>query len=354
MLLDWVMGLSRNKVPTMGCGARPPCYCVGITCLKVQVSWAMVGTTRPLQSKFGMSDELNRAVRRHTECRNAADAGIATPVPGLYLVQRTTPSELEHTVVQPMVCLVLQGRKCVTFGNSASSYGEGDVMVMPRNLPTVSRVSEASVASPYLALALNLDLSVIAELVMTAPDVHSRRAVPNTRAELRDALRRLVLLLDRPDSLAVLENGLIREIHHWLLVGQHGPALLHLGSPDGHARRVARAVAILRADFAKPAQLARLAAAAGMSRASFYHHFRAITSLTPLQFQKQLRLIEARRLIVSSGKPLSQVASDVGYESGSQFSREYTRMYGQSPTTHRRAARDQSARSAPTVGAPRR
>lgn len=290
------------------------------------------------QPECAMAHDLKQAVQRHTKSQSEAAVGVVTPVRGLYLVRRTSPSEMEHTVVQPLVCLVLQGCKRVSLGSGTSSFAAGETMIVTGNVPTVSRISKASVADPYLALAFDLDLSVITDLVVNASEVHSRPSGQDTREELRDALRRLVLLLDRPESLAVLKDGLVREIHHWLLLGRQGRAVRHLGSPDSHARRIARAVAILRANYAKPVQIERLAEAAGMSRSGFHQHFRAITSLTPLQFQKQLRLIEARRLIVSSGKILSQVAFDVGYESTSQFSREYTRMYGQPPTRDKRAA----------------
>jgi len=295
-----------------------------------------------------MSNELKQAVERHTEGQGEAAADVVTLVRGLYLVRRTTPSELEHTVVQPLVCLVLQGCKRVSLGSGISSYAAGDTMIVTGNVPAVSRISKASVASPYLALAFDLDLSVITELIMNAPEVHSRTCRQDTRDELRDALRRLVLLLDHPESLAVLKDGLIREIHHWLLLGRQGQAIHQLGSPDSHTRRIACAVAILRANYVKPVRIERLAAAAGMSRSGFHQHFRAITSLTPLQFQKQLRLIEARRLIVSSGKILSQIAFDVGYESTSQFSREYARMYGQPPNRDKPAT---SARLEPVSAA---
>lgn len=286
-----------------------------------------------------MAHDLKQAVQRRTERQSREAAfGVVTPVRGLYLVRRTAPSELEHTVVRPLVCLVLQGCKRVSLGSGTTSYAAGDTMIVTGNLPTVSRISKASVADPYLALAFDLDLAVITDLVMDAPEVHASPSGQDTRDELRDALRRLVLLLDRPDSLVVLKDGLVKEIHHWLLLGRQGLAVRQLGSPDSHARRVARAVAILRANFAKPVRVERLVAAAGMSRSGFHQHFRAITSLTPLQFQKKLRLIEARRLIVSSGKLLSEVAFDVGYESASQFSREYTRMFGQPPTRDKRAA----------------
>ena len=286
-----------------------------------------------------MSHELKQAILRYTGKHERAEAVTVTPVDGLYLVKHTAPSQLEHTVVRPLVCLVLQGCKLVTTGSGVSSYAAGATMIVTGNVPTASRISNASLAVPYLAIALDLDPTVITDLIMSAPEVHPSQAAPETGEELRDALRRLVLLLDRPESLAMLKDGLIREIHYWLLLGRQGTAIRNLGLPDSHAQRIARAVAILRADHAQPVQIERLAAAAGMSRSAFHQHFRAITSLSPLQFQKHLRLIEARRLILK-GKTLSQVAFKVGYVSASQFSREYTRMYGQPPSMDKKAASD--------------
>ncbi|WCM89944.1 AraC family transcriptional regulator [Acidovorax sp. NCPPB 3576] len=288
-------------------------------------------------------DELTQAVLRYTGTTHHRTGGItATPVHGLYLVRRAAPSALEHAVEQPLVCLVLQGRKRVAMGSRTVSYAAGDTMIVTANVPTASRISQASIAQPYLAIALELDTAVITDLVMGSPECHAPAAVPDAGDEddLRDAVRRLVRLLDRPESLAVLKDGLIREIHHWLLRGRQGAAIRHLGLPDSHARRIARAVAILRAEPAQPVPIERLAAAAGMSRSAFHLHFRAITSLSPLQFQKALRLMEARRLILSQGKSMSQVAFEVGYESASQFSREYVRLHGQPPARDKRQASD--------------
>ena len=287
-----------------------------------------------------MSDELKQAVQRYTASHGQSDRVTITPVSGLFLIQRTTPSEMEHTVVQPLVCLVLQGRKRVAMESGTSFYGAGDTMIVTGNVPTASRISEASVASPYLSLALDLDPSVITDLILSAPECRSGETSHDTDKDLQDALRRLVILLERPDSLTVLKDALIREIHHWLLLGRQGQSIQNLGLPGSHSQRIARAVAILRADFAQPLPVERLAEAAGMSRSTFHQHFRAITSLSPLQFQKHLRLIEARRLILSMGHTLSQVAFEVGYESTSQFSREYTRMYGRPPTKDKQAVCD--------------
>lgn len=289
-------------------------------------------------------DELTQAVLRYTGTTHQRTGGItATPVHGLYLVRRTAPSALEHAVEQPLVCLVLQGRKRVAMGSRTASYAAGDTMIVTANVPTASRISQASIAQPYLAVALELDPAVITDLVLGSPACDAPPAVTDAadtgdEEDLRDAVRRLVRLLDRPESLAVLKAGLVREIHHWLLRGRQGAAIRHLGLPDSHARRIARAVAILRAEPARPVRIEQLAAAAGMGRSAFHLHFRAITSLSPLQFQKALRLMEARRLILSQGKSMRQVAFEVGYESASQFSREYARMHGQPPTRDKRQA----------------
>lgn len=284
--------------------------------------------------------ELKQTVLRYMGEHPQGGGVTITPVHGLYLIRRTTSSELQYTVEQPLVCLVLQGRKRVTIGSGTLSYAAGDTMIVTGNVPMASRIVQASIADPYLALALDLDTAVVTDLVLSTANVHPSRAALDTGRDLQDALHRLVRLLDRPESLDVLKDSLIREIHYWLLSGNQGSAVRHLGLPDSHARRISRAVALLRADHARPAQIERLAAAAGMSRSAFHLHFRAITSLSPLQFQKHLRLMEARRLILSKGKRLSEVAFEVGYESVSQFSREYARMYGQPPIVDKRAASD--------------
>ena len=293
------------------------------------LSSRLVVSCRIASSECAMADELKRIVLRYTadQCQNGGVT--STPVQGLYFIRRTTSSELEHTLRRPLVCLVLQGRKVVTIGSGMASYAAGDTMIVTGNVPMASRISEASIVDPYLGLALDLDTAVVSDLVLSAPEVHPPQAAIDTGEDLRDALHRLVRLLDRPESLSVLKESLIREIHHWLLLGPQGPAVRSLGLPDSHTRRIARAVALLRADHSRPAQIERLAEAAGMSRSAFHHHFRAVTSLSPLQFQKHLRLMEARRLILSKGKKMSEVAFEVGYGSVSQFSREYARMYGQ-------------------------
>lgn len=295
-----------------------------------------------------MTDTLLSAVHRYAAA-HADQAGLArTPIPGLTTIRSTAPSGLVHAISRPIVCLVLQGRKQVTMGTETFAFGAGDSLLITTDVPTVSQITHASVAAPYLSLVVDLIPAVIAELTVQmemAPAASGPAVwVEPTDAETADAVLRLMRLLERPGALPVLHAQLTRELHYWLLLGQHGAAIRRLGLPDGHLARVARAAAVVRNEFARPLRVERLAAVAGMSPSSFFHHFRAATSLSPLQFQKQLRLIEARRLIQSEGALASSAAYEVGYESVPQFTRDYGRMFGLPP------ARDRAERTRLAAG----
>jgi AraC-like DNA-binding protein len=288
-------------------------------------------------------EKLLSAVRRHCDAFADSSGLAATPIPGLLTVRAHAPSGLLHDIFRPLVCLVVQGSKAVTMGTREFALSAGDSMLITADVPILSRITRASSAAPYYALVLELDLALIAELTAEmeddiAPDPAPIRVCPMD-AEVADAALRLMRLLDRPASVRVLHGQLVRELHYWLLAGRHGGAIRHLGWPDGHAQRVARAVAILRAHYAQPLRVERLADAAGMSPTSFHRHFRAVTSLSPLQFQKHLRLVEARRLMLSEGKSPNIASYAVGYESVSQFTREYRRMFGLPPARDVREAR---------------
>ncbi|MER2251774.1 AraC family transcriptional regulator [Methylorubrum podarium] len=289
-------------------------------------------------------------VRRHAET-NRNDTGIAaTSIPGLSTVRATGPSGLLHDISRPLVCLVLQGGKHVTMGTRDFAFGAGDSLLVTADVPTVSQITRASIAAPYLSLVLELDPAIIADLAAQMPVEPQADLVPvrvdPTEAETADAALRLMRLLDRPASIPVLGAQLVREMHYWLLAGRHGAAIRRLGWPDGHVERITRAVALLRAEFAGHLPVERLAAASGMSPSSFHQHFRAVTSLSPLQFQKHLRLIEARRLLVTEGLSASAAAFAVGYESVPQFTREYRRMFGLSPVRDAKATRSLAAAAA--------
>lgn len=258
-----------------------------------------------------------------------------TPIPGLTIVRATRPSGLDYAISRPLVCLVLQGSKQVTLGRERFGFSAGDSLLITSDVPTVSQITRASAAEPYYSLVLDLDLPAIAELALDmklAPVAQgSPLRVEPSDAEVADAALRLMRLVERPAALPILQASLLREMYYWLLVGKHGAMIRQLGSPQGHAQRIARAVTLLRTGFAQPLPVERLASAAGMSPSSFYQHFRAATSLSPRQFQKQLRLIEARRLMTSEGMSASRAAYSVGYESVQQFTREYRRMFGLPP-----------------------
>ncbi|UQN09800.1 AraC family transcriptional regulator [Deinococcus sp. QL22] len=291
-----------------------------------------------------MSDPLLDTVRRYVE--TCADpAGLAqTPIPGLTIIRQVVPSGLVHAISRPLVCLVLQGSKQVAMGTQTFAFGAGDSLLITADVPTVSQITCASVAAPYLSLVLNLDPAVIADLTMQMRAVSVAEGAPPVRVqptdtEVADAALRLMRLLEHPAAVPVLHAQLMRELHYWLLAGRHGAAIHRLGWPESHAQRVGRAVAVLRAEFTRPLRVDRLAKAASMSPSSFHHHFRAVTSLSPLQFQKQLRLIEARRLMTAEGWSASRAAFAVGYESVSQFTREYGRMFGLPPVKDTAAMR---------------
>lgn len=291
-----------------------------------------------------MIETLLDIVHRHTNPSVAPD-GVAATACGPIAIRSATPTALEHTLPRPLLCLVLQGRKRVSIGNKQLVFAAGDSMVVTANQPMVSQIIQASARTPYLSVALDLDLSIIADLVLEMQNQEpglARWETIATDAEVADAVLRLMRLLDRPAALPLLQKQLLREIHFWLLSGRHGAEIRRLGFTDSHVHRIARAVAVLRTEFTESLPVERLASVAGMSRSSFHQHFRAVTSLTPLQFQKQLRLIEARRLIME-GKSSSRAAFDVGYEGASHFARDYSRMFGLAPSKDRATTRNRAA-----------
>lgn len=293
---------------------------------------------------------LRDLVDRHTAAHAQAEGVALTAVSGLVCIRADRPSGIRHAVARPLVCLVLQGAKQVSTGAQTVAFAEGDSLVISADVPTASRITRAAPDAPYLSISLELDPAVLAELTLGAEGAGlsggERVQVERTDAETADAALRLMRLLDRPAALPVLHASLVREMHYWLLAGRLGPAIRRLGLPDGHAGRIARAAAVLRTAYARPLRVAELAAAAGMSASSFHQHFKAVTSLSPLQFQKQLRLVEARRLMTAEGASASHAAFAVGYESVPQFTREYGRMYGAPPVRDTRALRAEARAAA--------
>lgn len=290
-----------------------------------------------------MSPSLLDLARRHAEAFAGPDGVAPTPIPGLTIIRQTRPTALQYAISKPLVALVLQGEKRVSLGCQTLEFGAGQSLLIAADVPNASQVTRADLLRPYVSLVIDLDPAIIEGLVveMDGPPhpAPSPLRVDPTEQEVAGTALRLLGLLDRPASLALLQGALLRELHYWLLMGRHGQAIRTLGLADSHARRVARAVNIIRADYARPLRIEHLAQVADMSPSSFHAHFRAITTLTPLQFQKQVRLIEARRLMLAEGAMIAQAANAVGYESIQQFTREYGRMFGLPPARDMRQAR---------------
>jgi AraC-like DNA-binding protein len=290
-----------------------------------------------------MTQTLLDAVRRYSDA-HADKLGISqTPVAGLFTVRATCPSELQYAINRPLVAIVVQGGKRVTMGSDTFDFGAGDSLLIAADVPTVSQITRANLALPYYSFVLELNPAVIEALAMEMRIVQQGSGGPvrvdPTDAEVADAALRLMRVLDRPAALPVLKDQLVRELHYWLLAGRHGAAIRALGVTDSHAQRIGRAVAMIRNGYAQPLRIEQLAEAAGMSPSSFHQHFRAVTSLSPLQFQKQLRLIEARRMMLSEGIAGSNAAHAVGYESIPQFTREYGRLFGVTPARDMKEAK---------------
>jgi AraC-like DNA-binding protein len=291
---------------------------------------------------IGFMNSLLEAVRRFTDSHSTRSGIAPTSIEGLYTVRASTPSSLVHDISKPLVCLVVQGSKRVMMGMRQFDFSAGDSMLITSDVPTVSQITKASVAAPYYSIVMELDRALIAELALEINVVlvsdHAPIRVEPTDQEVADAALRLLRLVDRPSSIGILKSQLVREVHYWLLAGRHGEAIRRIATPGGYVERVAHAVAILRSEYAKAVPVERLAEATGMGVSSFHHHFRDVTSLTPHQFQKHLRLIEARRLMMSDGLSASSAAFAVGYASVPQFTREYGRHFGQPPVRDAKSA----------------
>ncbi|MFQ3786497.1 AraC family transcriptional regulator N-terminal domain-containing protein [Halomonas sp. A29] len=283
-------------------------------------------------------NSLKQAVRTYTS-RHANSRGMAlTPVPGLRMMCLEAPTGDLHTVYKPLVCLVLQGAKHVIVGREERVLSAGESAMVSADMPVVGRIVQASRSAPYLAIAVELDMAILRELTAHLGSPRPRRPsemptlfAVDTEAALLDCASRLMQLLDRPEAVPLLSPGIMRELHYWLLSGPHSTVLQTLADPDSHAGRLAAAIAILRAEYRSRVPVERLAAEAGMSLTSFHKHFKHMTSLTPGQYQKRLRLVEARRLMLDEGFSASNAAFEVGYESVSQFTREYGRLFQAPP-----------------------
>ncbi|MEO1199164.1 MAG: AraC family transcriptional regulator [Pseudomonadota bacterium] len=284
----------------------------------------------------GLVAEICRFVRE----RSSSGGVVPTPYPGLGVLYDTQPTRLEAMIYDPVVCLVLQGAKETYIGDRCIRFGAGESLIVSHAMPVTAAVTEASAAAPYVAMVLTIDLESARSLADELGVATNGREVvldieaAATDARLLDVMARLFRASLIPAEAKVLGPLYAREAHFCLLEADHAGMLRQMLWRDSAASRVGRAIARVRTEFAEPLCVADLAATASMSVSNFHQRFKALTSKSPLQFQKEIRLTEARRLLSVEGRNVSAAAFAVGYESPTQFSREYARKFGVPPRMH--------------------
>ncbi len=301
--------------------------------------------------------ELRAELARRIACFIGAEERLQTAVPGLWLARRTAPTAPCSLTYEPSVAVIAQGRKSIELGRTAFIYDPTRYLLTSVDLPVISRVVEASEEKPALALLLRIELSLVRDLLRReeiavggAPHNTPGMATGETNEEFLGACCRLVDLLGTPRDIPFLSGLIQREIVYRVLCGEAGARLRAIATVGDQSQRTARAVAWIRANYAKPLRVEELADLAGMGVSTFHHHFRSLTAMSPLQYQKHIRLQEARGRMLVDGLDAASAAFEVGYESASQFNREYSRLFGQPPMRDVRALRSPAAPPLELVG----
>ena len=259
------------------------------------------------------------------------------------LLKQDFPSELTATFYEPALCLILQGRKEVIAGQRSFDFGVGELLLISHEMPVVSKITEASESTPYIALVLGLDYSIIRGLhnefagIPFDKDRARSLEVNGVSSHVRDSLFRLLNATRDPTDSIVLLPQILREVHFRLLQAPCGGMLRNLLRHNSHASKISKAISLIRCKYSETLSVAEVARSVGMSGSSFFHHFKVITESTPLQYQKNIRLLEARRLLMNEGESVTLTALKVGYESPNQFSREYVRKFGSTPSSDSKA-----------------
>ena len=277
---------------------------------------------------------------------------FATDVPGLTLYRHTRPTRPAPATYQPSVAVVVQGRKQVELGPNTFLYDRSRYLLTSLDLPVVSRVIEASSQNPYLCLRLKLEMPAIREVLNQAdfelplmgPDAPAMTTAETT-VEFLGAVDRLLDLLNAPEDIPFVSPLLQRELIYRILKSAAGQRLRAIATAGDQSYRTAKVIGFIRANYTKTLRVEHLAQIAGMSMSTLHHHFKALTSMSPLQYQKQLRLQAAQRRMLMEGLDAGSAAFSVGYESASQFNREYSRFFGLPPIKHLRAVRPSSLSS---------
>ena len=287
------------------------------------------------QRFLALSAEFTALTERFT----GSDGAHPTAVEALTLYRFSRPTQPFHGVYRPALCLIPQGRKLVMLGDETFAYDPSHFLLSAVELPVATHTLEATPQTPYLGLQLELDPRQIGALVAQTDLPNPRGKLETARcfsvgrvdAPLLDAVTRLLRLLEQPQHIGALAPLIVREISYLLLTGEQGDQMRLIAAMNSETRGIGAALDWIKNNFAEPFRLEEIAHRAHMSRSGFHQQFKAVTAMTPLQYQKQLRLQEARRLMLSERADAATACYRVGYESASQFSREYRRMFGQSP-----------------------
>ena len=292
--------------------------------------------------------QINREEIVERMARFLPGDGSSEAFPGFLLSRLSKPTQSVNSVYQPAFCFVAQGSKQVLLGEEVFRYDPGHYLIFTVDLPVVFQVEEASKERPYFGFRLNLDPSLVASVMMES-GVETKKGdasvkainVSSIDADMLNAVVRLVRLLDKPAERKVLAPLITREIFYRLLTGGQGARLSHLLASGGDTRRISKAIGHLRENFDQPLRIDDIARELGMSVSGFHHHFKSVTAMSPLQFQKQIRLQEARRLMLGEDLDAASAGFRVGYEDASHFSREYKKHFGAPP--HRDIAKLRSS-----------
>ncbi len=296
-----------------------------------------------------MLNELVEVVKRYTDAQGGPGS-FPTAIQGLTILRSDQAKLPSHLIFKPALCIVVQGAKWAVFGDRRLEYRAGQALVVSVEIPALGTVSEASLSEPYLGLIVEFDLAIMREVMetlhtlpMESGDAMQCVSVTDFNGPLADCTLRMVRLLDSPQAIPVLYPAIMREICYWMLTGPHAGEVIRMTTAKNHTRTVLSAIHSLRDRFTEPVCIEELASIAQMSSSAFHRQFKSITSMTPLQYQKQLRLLEARRLMLAEEVNVETAAFQVGYESPSQFSREYSRLFGMPPRRHVTLVRDVAA-----------
>nr|WP_235949683.1 AraC family transcriptional regulator [Paenibacillus apii] len=286
------------------------------------------------EKEVTLQQELAAQIERYT----GIDGTFSTNIPSLHFIRASNETDPIHTLYEPSLCIVAQGTKLVILGKESYVYDPSCYLVASVQLPVSGQVIQATPECPYLCLRLDFDSSQIIDLIrevdisQNVPSSTKRALyVSQTTTSLLEATVRLVNLLDTPQDIPVLAPMIIREILYRILLGEQGHSIKQFAMTGSHADCIAKVIEMIERDFAKPLRVETLAAAVNMSTSSLHYHFKEVTAMSPLQFQKKIRLQEARRILFSGVTEAANAAFLVGYESPSQFSREYARMFGLPP-----------------------